>query len=265
MRVMKVIKISILALFLAACSPQESDEIINLNESLDNDSIKSDTYEDGEPLTDILRPVLTDGKRWDWGLIENGELGDDVVKWYVAGDSVVDGIKVKKLVSKSSKVTENFVFLMNETNGEITQRWVDNEGDYSFLISYITNPATENIDIKFMGGYCHVVSHGTMKLQGKQRRVLKVWSPWRHYSNREYDYWVEGIGPLFSHFLLYERVLPSTPVKALDDYRVINCYDGDELIYDYKEFDEDLYKEIKILSDADKLTEEEYNSRYKGK
>lgn len=98
-----------------------------------------------------------------------------------------------------------------------------------------------------------IISKGVITLMGKERRAVKVWSGDEAWAENPYDYWVEGIGPLFGQITNYNTHQPTGIMVFFGNlyYRVLECYDGDEKIYDYREFRHELYKPTEIFSDAD--------------
>ena len=86
-----------------------------------------------------------------------------------------------------------------------------------------------------------IVGRGTVVLQGIERRALKVWA-----SRLEpiYDYWVEGIGSLYGYWARYNDPTASYVDPTWRYDRILQCYDGDKLIYDYREFRDELYTPI---------------------
>ncbi len=76
---------------------------------------------------------------------------------------------------------------------------------------------------------------------GKNRRAVKVFYPYHRTFEYQYDYWVEGIGPLlggtpdYYYYYQVNDVLPTGLYGPLYE-RLLECYDGEDMIYDYREF-----------------------------
>ena len=66
------------------------------------------------------------------------------------------------------------------------------------------------------------------------------------------DYWVESIGPLRdSEYSNIDGIQSPGPAYLVE---LLECYDGDEKIYDVKEFSHDLYTEIETFFPMDEKT-----------
>ncbi len=89
-----------------------------------------------------------------------------------------------------------------------------------------------------------VIAVGTMVLQGKTRRARELFYHLSPIHNEPYiDYWVEGIGSLRNRFLSYYTG-PLWPTHHVEYMPLIECRDGDDKIYDYREYKPSLFKTI---------------------
>lgn len=219
----------------------------------------------GEPLPDYIRPVLTEGKRWvKRGLDKDSVTYSPVYTEYVAGDTVIDGTSASIIIRKQE---DKIIYTSYMTeSGSVVYRYTD----YiyygipnGFAPIYDCYGTSEDLSTDNFQRYV-AVSRGIIVLQGKQRRCTKI------LSNKGYqkplcavDYWVEGIGPLFGMTpYFWDGPFPSGGGSAVPNgYNVpgkmpyfwinelLECYDGDEKIYDYREFSPDLYHPIDTLCD----------------
>ncbi len=211
----------------------------------------------GEPLPDYIRPVLTEGKRWvkrskDKPTSEDYSPNYTVV---IAKDTVLRGVTAKKILRVESDGTTSLERIALEIDSRVYKfDMVSFRPDYDcFPQFYIGFTDFKQIFTP--------VSKGIITLQGKQRRCTKVLVKAHWYSGLDYeatDYWVEGIGPLMGYTRNFyngpfpSSVSPHTQFTINTYYEfedqvwpwlneVLECYDGDEKIYDYREFSPDLY------------------------
>lgn len=213
--------------------------------------------EPAEQLTDEIRPVLTDGKKWvfDVFTLKNPEGGKNST-YCVAGDTDINGVTAKKIYS-----TSDIEVLMREENGLVSSYWkIETSYDmpitYDFLYSYDIDPE-EGEFLQGSPSSILIASKGTIELMGKTRRAVLV-KDIRFYGKDHlgayiYDLWVEGIGPLFGALLQHQWIVPSTPKYTWwpVHHRLLECYDGDEKIYDYREFTPERYKPEVVFNEAD--------------
>lgn len=207
-----------------------------------------------EPLSKDVRPELTDGKRW----VKKSFRSDGTIReysYFVDGDVVVHGYNAKKFtVFEDGKYSHNTLPAREEDGIVYYFQSVGIPGyvfppeaeldQCDFLLNHLVNPTEGKIyegtvqDVKLL-------SRGTMVLQGIERRTVKV-EALRGYDDGRIDYWVEGIGPLFGIAMDCSYVWPTCGYRTIED-RLMQCYDGDKLIYDYSEFREELYNEIEVF------------------
>ena len=209
-----------------------------------------------EPLTEELRPVLTEGKRW---VIEETSKFIHVANsttttvWnkFVDGDTTAGGhsAKIVRACYDDGRVY-GIPEVLREEDGKVYKFWQWNDGaniEYGNLVaskrelwglSYDITPQSY-MDILLDKEFIQLESRGTIVLQGKTRRAVKI----RHehiymYHDVYYDYWVEGIGPLFGWHPDYRTysVMPTSSPDNIHWYVLLECYDGDEKIYDRREF-----------------------------
>ncbi len=214
----------------------------------------------GEPLTDYIRPVLTEGKRWvrrskDKPTSDTYSPNYTVI---IGEDTVINGITAKKILRREADGSTTIERIVIEKGSRIYKF-----NGYVFWSDYDCYPQSYFSETDFKQIFTPV-SKGIITLQGKQRRCTKVRVKAHWYSGLDYeltDYWVEGIGPLMGYTRnFYSGPTPSASLnsrQAINSYyfsgydddnliwpwlnETLECYDGDEKIYDYREFSPDLY------------------------
>ncbi len=215
-----------------------------------------------EPLTEELRPVLTEGKRWviEETYIRYRDLSTTTTVWdkivnggTYAGGNYAKVIRVRYADGHEYGIPE----VLREEDGKVYKfwEWKDYKGDGTYRqrelwgLSYDMNPQTDRISI---GGF-QVESRGTIVLQGKTRRVVKI-RRGINYENYDvpYDYWVEGIGQLFGWHPDYRTYSIEHSPDGFYRYVLLECYDGDEKIYDHREFSEYLYVPEVTFTESDR-------------
>lgn len=251
-----------MAVCVAACSDNDADD------PTDPDVPPTPPTEQVEPLTDELRPILTEGKRW---IVEGGRVSSTKTQFVceITQNVIAEGFSAKEITKTGvNNGTDEFRTILREENGMLfrlcqtkaPQYVVAPESVYEYILTCnITPNASETFDC--YGYNSIIISRGTIVLQGKTRRAVKVWSDGRFFVDYPdvdpYDYWVEGIGSLYGQMPYGYWVIPTTPTyNYMDRYRLLECYDGDEKIYDYREFTPELYTEEEVFTDIDKLTQD---------
>lgn len=253
-----------MAVSLAACSDNDADD------PTDPDVPPTPPTEQVEPLTDELRPILTEGKRW---IVEYGRVGGTNKTKYtcqIAGEETKKGLPAKivkiQYTESGEFLDEDFDKVMREENG-VVYKLCQVQDPYSvpedeiestqeFVLS--CNVVPDHSETYECYGYgTTIISRGTIVLQGKTRRAVKVWSNGHFFIDYPgvdpYDYWVEGIGSLLGQMPDKNYVYPSTATENWRGrYRLLECYDGDEKIYDYREFTPELYTEEEVFTDIDR-------------
>lgn len=220
-----------------------------------------------EPLTDEIRPILTNDKKW---VIEMGLVGEDKTKFNCTLEDVISKGKPAKNVRMVDAVTgedaELFKAIVREENGMVllltqmkgfdSEEYIEDDYEFRFALD-IDSRQSETFDCS-VGLPSVIISRGTIVLKGKTRRAIKVWCGFKQYycdypETDPYDYWVEGIGSLFGQVAVFYKIRPTTPAMYWKKrHRILECYDGDEMIYDYSEFSPALYNEEEVFTDADK-------------
>ena len=220
----------------------------------------------GEPLPDYIRPVLTEGKRWvkrskDKPTSEDYSPNYTVI---IGEDTIIDGITAKKILRVEADGTNTLERIALEVGSRVYKF-----NGYVFWADYDCYPQSYFTDTDFKQIFTPV-SKGIITLQGKQRRCTKVLVKAHWYSGLDYeatDYWVEGIGPLMGYTRnFYNGPFPSSASPhtqfTINTYyefedqvwpwlnEVLECYDGDEKIYDYREFSPDLYIPLDSIDDV---------------
>lgn len=217
-----------------------------------------------EPLSAEVRTEMTIGKRWDYknflsdGSIKEGSLivgGETVVECkdidYTAKVLVSYNNGIPGDVNHGSPVWENngivyFLQDCEEAPGIVVAPGY--KGGDGFALDHIVNPTEGKI---YNGSYHDIklLSRGTVVFQGVERRAAKVEMLRGREGQTKIDYWVEGIGSLFGLYVDYSYTRPCglDYLKYSLERRLMKCYDGDKLIYDYSEWREELYNEIEVF------------------
>ena len=188
-----------------------------------------------EPLTDEIRPVLTDGKKWVRKVVKRDPTQNYYWEGRVDGDTVKSGMNAKIIKSLAQNGQEKVDVLMREENGVVYELW----GGKEFKYAYDVNPQQGIVFVSPPTGLS-ILSRGTIVLMGKTRRAAMVECVFNSFTI--IDYWVEGIGPLFGSTVMHYEEMNSTILFSLPLYaELLECYDGNEKIYDYREFKPELY------------------------
>lgn len=197
-----------------------------------------------EPLTDYIRPIYTPGKRW---IIDNnhGEYGQQTLTMEYTGDTIVSGYpaKIRSTFSADGKRIKRSVVREDADGTEYTlwPNYLDEPKGSSFKVNFTLMPRGNRYYMSKFYRSIVIVGRGTIVLQGVERRALKVWA---HGIEPQHDYWVEGIGSLYGYCAMYDDMTASYGDPSWRYDRILQCYDGDKLIYDYREFRDELYTPI---------------------
>ena len=247
---------------MANDEPDLSDTISSGH--IDEDSIGGleDTI---EPLTEYLRPALTKGKKWIRERKYDKESGEEVYldTLFLGKDTVFLGRKCQLLVGEKYIEYFNQSFIVpygavSEEDGKAYFLSFDADNtDWCVMFDLNVRSADK---IKAKTCTIQPLSRGTIVLMGRTRRAVKVkcLRDTQLYHGGEtytypYDYWVEGIGMLYGHYPM--SVYPPAQSTFPNDYhpiyyRLRECWDGDEKIYDYREFNDDLYTPIEVFPET---------------
>lgn len=212
-----------------------------------------------EPLTDEIRPVLTEGKRWvkqDMWHSESEKIWRrtiDTYTEYFDKEVEMDGGVAKRVKRIESEYYETF---FKEENGVVYKRWEffnhdTFEDEIEYLYSYEVNPQENKTLTDALYRTISFMSKGTVVLWGKTRRAAMV--KINRLSCTLYDYWIEGIGPIFGVVPYDDYVQPTTALvnwKPLYE-RLLECYDGDEKIYDFRTFSPERYTPEVVFEELD--------------
>lgn len=241
--------------------PDPSDTITSGLINEDSIANPEDTI---EPLTEYLRPAMTKGKTWirerKYDRLEYGiEINLDTL--FLGQDSVVNGRKCQMYDCDKYYEFMNQSFIVSigavsEEDGKVY--YLDfSHDDTDWCVLFDLNVQSAD-PIKAKTCTIIPLSRGTIVLMGCTRRAVKV----RCTKDYElcgwndlvfpYDYWVEGIGMLYGHYPL--SVYPPQNFSCREYnypqyHRLRECWDGDEKIYDYREFSDELYTPIEIFAD----------------
>lgn len=197
-----------------------------------------------EPLTDYIRPIYTPGKRW---IIDNnhGEYGQQTLTMEYTGDTIVSGYpaKIRSTFSADGKRIKRSIVREDADGTEYTlwPNYLDEPKGFSFKVNFTLMPRGNRYYMSKFYRSIVIVGRGTIVLQGVERRALKVWA---HGIEPQHDYWVEGIGSLYGYCAMYDDMTASYGDPSWRYDRILQCYDGDKLIYDYREFRDELYTPI---------------------
>lgn len=192
--------------------PQMPDVGSETTDSVDADSVDADPFIPYtgpiQPLTEYLRPILTEGKRWKSITVYDEEARpeySDYTTWSAVGkDTIVDG-RVANIIYFDGVVESPSVTLMRESDGRVDYASGIYKGsDATWLYLFNVNAQSGDSVV----GTCKVVplSRGVITLMGHERRAVKALCVVDHKLYAEsgrairFDYWVEGIGMLFGHF-----------------------------------------------------------------
>ncbi len=240
--------------FICSCSSNSSFTDEPNGGRTADDSIAADdsTVIEAEPLTAELRPVLTLGKKWivirqnPWEQSKScSRITPYEITYEVIGDTLAFGKNCKIVHATNGKLSENIVWY--EENGKVYDVNLgfdkNNQLNNILTLAYTFYPESSDETDRYS-----ILSKGTVVCLGKTRRAVKTYTK---YSPDHADYYVEGIGSLRGSCLQYSMEMPSCPVPRC--YILQQCYDGDELIYDIKDFSPEKYKEeVRFIEDYDK-------------
>jgi lipoprotein len=217
-----------------------------------------------DPLSPDIRPTLVVGKRWEYVREKifpdhyDQDKYDEPFTLKCTRDSVFDGYegKVIRIVEKNGQSVpqdeiHSIEFFYRE-DGPVVYHLEDVGGYmnpiWEFQKHWWYDPSA-GMEFRSLHGWECVVSRGTIVLQGVERRALKIWTyKFLTKVTPRYDYWVEGIGSLFGHNTIYDDY----HWKQYNTDKLLKCYEGDKLIYDSREFREELYTPTEVYSDIDK-------------
>lgn len=215
-----------------------------------------------EPLTADIRPLLVDGRKWIYG----DSAGHVAYTATIVGDTIFDGGRCKILRRTYEPDYEEY--FTPKVYGRLGQHLSpailreDNDTVFQYTYNYHLSPVDTIMDPNYddqwdrgmdlkrnPGEYVignrnclEVESHGTVVVMGKTRRALKakvVDSFGR--DTQDYDYWIEGIGSTEGIvFDFYKGPMPTT-VFSFPGI-LLECWDGDEKIFDWKKFNPADYK-----------------------
>lgn len=225
-----------------------------------------------EPLTDEIRPVLTEGKKWIKQDIWHSE-SDRI--WASIHDTHTEyfdkEIEMNGVLEKIVKCVEcsNYEQFFVEENGVVYKRWEffnhdTFENEIKHLYSYEVNPQENKTLTDALHQTISFMSKGTVVLWGKTRRAAMVKIHSYYYTL--YDYWIEGIGPIFGVVPYDNNVLPTTALFNWKPIyvRLLECYDGDEKIYDFRTFSPDRYTPEVVFEELDENALEIVNKMIDG-
>lgn len=213
-----------------------------------------------EPLTDEIRPMLTEGKKWikqDMWHPESNRMWGSIHGMhteYFDKEIEMDGGVAKRVKCVECSSSEQF---FKEENGVVYKRWVffnhdTFENETKYLYSYEVNPQENKTLTDALYRTISFMSKGTVVLWGKTRRAVMVKID-RDSLEPLYDYWIEGIGPIFGLVPYDDHVQPTTAIINWNPIyvRLLECYDGDEKIYDYRTFSPDRYTPEVVFEELD--------------
>lgn len=207
-----------------------------------------------EPLTAEHRPVFTKGKKWlVWSKCYMSRTSLNEIICYDESSSNENG---DKWVHADSGMWKDVPLYFKEEGSRVYYAKRDKviNGKYTYTYSLCYDSYLHKLDyddyyFEKNGKYpdpdfSFILSRGVITLCGKTRRATKV-----IYTGIEgcpVDYWVEGIGPLLR---VPTNLTISEYFNAYTIYwhTLLECWDGDNKIYDAREFSDDLYTPIDIF------------------
>lgn len=269
LRVMFVIAaVGIMAAGMCGCGSDDAPAMTSIGVTdsittpLDTLKIPGDTILDDpfvayngpiEPLSAEVRPILTENKQWIYYNCFN-EPGHS--------DYKTQAIKfgLQRLPENNEYSDSGIVYLGDRAFREREDGWLEYYDvlacDESLAWAPLCKiPAEKSDSIVSICQSMYPISQGTITLMGKTRRCVKVWCArnmdWRYMFwdsfISPYNYWVEGIGMLYIHYTTNSNIrsgFNGYPVYQ----QLLQCWDGDEKIYDYREFSDDLYKPEEVFA-----------------
>ena len=214
-----------------------------------------------EPLSEQVRPIYVDSRRWYRVSVYEKQSNNSCFTQTTNGNADLEGTITKRFSSYYEGGTRTSTDYFIEDNTTVYEAYAgesyyfkgEYHCDWDYKIAYDVYPsASASFPCYLQSADLTIVSRGTITLRGKTLRAAKVWTGKRYQHRLPYDYWVEGIGSLFGLIGEYDCVYSSCCSPQPFDL-LIQCVDKNgELIYDYRDFDPDLYEELEILSDADR-------------
>lgn len=207
------------------------------------------------PLNDSQHPIFTQGKKWlVWRLhisnpigssVSPGNSSDNYLFEYGGMETDSDGninalVMLGEYVDCRFKEVGSSVWVYNKytryKRDEAGNSILEDYWEYEYSYDSYFDPASQQIPFSEI----RAESRGTIVFQGKTRRATKLIKDTN--GQCEFvDYWVEGIGPLFGFAM---KVNKAKPMSVKFVYKLLECWDGDEKIYDMREFNHDLYTPI---------------------
>lgn len=202
-----------------------------------------------EPLSAEIRPIFTEGKRW---VLRRYSTWSDT-----SGGTFRFSLKIEKNGTHEGHTV--WARSIGDEEWPNPMLWGGSYYEDNGMIYRLGNysiPGTPNAQNSWIrafevcsdgvAGYTNIniQSTGTIVLGGKTLRAVRIIAV-RMFCYKSYvDYWVEGIGPLRdSEYRNVDMKCPGAPYLV----ELLECYDGDEKIYDVKEFSHDLYTEIETF------------------
>lgn len=248
--------IAISALSLYSCGEDElNNNSLNTLPPEENSTKTSDdqTTDSIEPLSESLIPFYKEGRKWiTESQYESGECRK--IERTAIRKTNIDGCEAWEVEGKFDDNTWTMYYW--EDNGKHYKRnpqdYIDHHNESWGLEFDIYATKADSIKDSY---YLYPVSRGTVVTMGKTRRALKVHIPYdmamynttKPYgyilrSKYEYDYIIEGIGFVYGHELCRRLVLPTGPFGP-KYIRLLECWDGDEKIFDHNDFSEEKFIE----------------------
>lgn len=216
---------------------------------------KTDSNQEVEPLTDYIRPIITEGKVWRFKYYDRQTYYNKLIVseeiWYVAGDTTIAGYEAK-FVNCDKTHTGSIVYhseekIFREAMGVVYQYcgFINSEAgykDWEPVLDMNYHPG-DKYDYQFTTLLTKDV--GTIVLAGKTRRVVKSDLIACHFAYEQSDeeYWVEGIGNIMGAYVHF--FYPWTGMRAVR-YELLACYDGKNRIFDRTEFKSNLFESKKL-------------------
>lgn len=187
------------------------------------------------------KPMLTDGKMWVFNH-ENIIHGDRIYTETVCGDTVVNGLTCKKIHFKYIEpyygyISESYYALYEDVDsGRVYE--VNNNYEqplrlrYDFNLPIGSKVPVDPYSIEPTSNYAYELQViDSISVKGRTYKRLTF-----RYNNPDWDikyHWVEGIGSDSYFFTMYPYPIPTDGTTGNN---MLRCYDGDELIFEAKDF-----------------------------
>lgn len=183
---------------------------------------------------DTYRPMFKEGKVWEY-YYTNG-FYEGSLKYYISGDSIVDGEKCYKLymilteLQTDRIVSEGYLGLCREKDRKVYQRKRTNPtGEWAWLLLYDFNMKEGDTQVVNSELKVTVETIDEVSVKGRNFRRLTVREDdeYKGWSRSVIGYWVEGVGS--SVDFVY-------PYVTYSSMKLLYCYEDGECIFTKDDF-----------------------------